>query len=229
MTHEFSYLLCPPERPLLIYNTKFDLRQYFLIVHHATGVCLWMYKKCYLKFSTKLYDPLNYKVAVHITNTAIQSKYSIDKHRSTKIPQSNEWSSDRFLTYLRAQKKLDLWHTKIYPAMKQNIITTVSESVNLTMIQPDHFQLYGCDFVIDDNYDPILLEINGLPILTSVICSTCLQDLAKGLLWMEWDRVLMRLNRNFINLVIIDTRENPLADTGHFEKIWEKKIENVGS
>lgn len=170
---------------MLIYNTKFDLRQYFLIVHHATGVSVWMYKMCYLKFSTKLYDPLNKKVSVHVTNTAIQSKYSIDKNRSSNIPQCNEWSSHRFLKYLKAQNKLNLWHKKIYPAMKRNIITTVSAAVDVSMLQPNHFQLYGCDFVIDDSYEPILLEINGCPILTSVICPICLQDLVKGLWQMD--------------------------------------------
>lgn len=167
---------------MLIYNTKFDLRQYFLIVHHVNGICLWMYKMCYLKFSTKLYDPLNYEESVHLTNTAIQSKYSIDKNRSTNIPQCNEWSSERFMRYLKSQDKLDLWHKKIYPAMKRNILATVSAAVDVSMIQPNHFQLYGCDFVIDDNFEPILLEINGFPILTSVICPTCLGDLVKGLL-----------------------------------------------
>lgn len=166
---------------MLIYNTKFDLRQYFLIVHHVTGVCLWMYKMCYLKFSTKLYDPLDFTVSVHITNTAIQSKYTIDKNRSTNIPQCNEWSSDRFLQYLKNQQKLHLWDEKIYPTMKKNIITIVSASLDLSMIQPNHFQLYGCDFMIDSNYEPVLLEINGFPTLTSVICSTCLKDLVKGL------------------------------------------------
>lgn len=170
---------------MLIYNTKFDLRQYFLIVHHVTGVSLWMYKMCYLKFSTKLYDPLNYKVSVHITNTAIQSKYIIDKNRSKSIPRSNEWSSDRFLQYLKSQQNLHLWDNKIYPAMKKNIITIVSAALELTLIQPNHFQLYGCDFVIDDNYEPVLLEINGFPILTSVICPMCLKDLVKGSLFMN--------------------------------------------
>ncbi|XP_037034971.1 tubulin glycylase 3B-like [Bradysia coprophila] len=191
------------ERPMLIYNTKFDLRQYFLLVHHATGIHLWMYKKSYLKFSTKLYDPLNYKVSIHITNTAVQSKYSIDKNRSRNIPQCNEWSSDRFLAYLNKQNKSTLWDNKIYPAMKQNIIATVSASVEFTVIQPNHFQLYGCDFVIDENHNPILLEINGFPTLTSVICAMCLEDLVK---------------------VIIDRREDPRADTGHFEKVWEMNL-----
>lgn len=141
-----------------------------------------MYKKCYLKFSTKLYDPLNYKVSVHITNTAIQSKYSVDKNRSRNIPQCNEWSSDRFLAYLNKENKSQLWDKSIYPAMKRNIIAIVSEAVDGTVVQPNHFQLYGCDFVIDENHNPVLLEINGIPILTSVICAMCLQDLVKGLL-----------------------------------------------
>lgn len=171
---------------MLIYNTKFDLRQYFLVVHHVRGVSLWMYKMCYLKFSTKLYDPLNYKVAVHVTNTAIQSKYTVDRNRSTNIPNCNEWSSDRFLQYLKNQQNLNMWHKKIYPGMKKTIITTVSAALDSSMIQPNHFQLYGCDFVIDNNYEPVLLEINGCPILTSVICPMCLKDLVKGSLFIDF-------------------------------------------
>lgn len=166
---------------MLIYNTKFDIRQYFLITHHVSSrVRLWMYKMCYLKFSTKLYDPLSYKVCVHITNTAVQCKYVIDKDRSKCIPQCNEWSSEQFLRYLRINEKSDLWESKMYPAMKENIITTVSTSLDSSTLQPNHFQLYGCDFVIDESHEPILLEINGVPILTSVICSKCLADVVKG-------------------------------------------------
>lgn len=137
---------------------------------------------CYLRFSSKLYDPLNSEVSVHVTNTAVQKKYIVDKKRSTKIPQCNMWSSNQFLEYLRKQNKLELWNKKIYPAMKENTITIVSSALDISMIQPNHFQLYGSDFMIDDDYEPVLLEINGQPNLGSVICPTTLADLVKGLL-----------------------------------------------
>lgn len=35
---------------------------------------------------------------------------------------------------------------------------------------------------------------------------------------------MIKINRNCANLVVIDTRENPSAETGHFEKIWEKTL-----
>lgn len=173
------------ERPLLIYNTKFDLRQYFLVTHKE-NIKVWMYKTCYFRFSSQEFSLVNWHESVHLTNHAIQKKYSNQKERSELLPVCNMWNLEQFKDYLRMVNKENEWTDHIYPAMKRNVLAAILATQEDCDLQKNCYELYGCDFMLTENLDPLLIEINCSPDLsgstqiTRKICSEVLEDLIKG-------------------------------------------------
>ncbi|KAJ8920802.1 hypothetical protein NQ315_004943, partial [Exocentrus adspersus] len=100
------------ERPFLIYNTKFDIRQWFLI-SSVVPLRIWMYKRCYLRFSSQTYNLRKLHESIHLTNNSIQCRYQ----KSTKdiaLPSYNMWDSTQFQNYLsgKSQISVTLTHLK---------------------------------------------------------------------------------------------------------------------
>ena len=174
------------ERPLLIYGTKFDIRQYFLVINKWSSVKIWMYRVCYLRFSSQSFDLTNLNESVHLTNHCIQKRFKIDEKRNPKLPACNMWDLKEFQNYLKSIDMCTVWADSIYPCMKKNFCASVIASTNDCDLQQNCFQLYGCDFMILDNFETVLLEINSCPDLsastpiTKRICADVMEDTIKG-------------------------------------------------
>ncbi|GAB0100929.1 Tubulin glycylase 3A [Sergentomyia squamirostris] len=195
------------ERPLTIHNTKFDIRQWFLITS-VQPMVIWMYKESYLRFSSQEYNLLNYHESVHLTNHAIQKKY-VNGQRDERLPQENMWDCHTFQAYLRMIGKLELWEERIYPGMQRAIIGSMLASQDNMDRRPNTFELFGADFMVSEDFYPWLIEINSSPDLgsttsvTARLCPQCLEDTIK---------------------VVVDRRNDPKADTGAFELIYRQNI-----
>ena len=83
----------------MIYNTKFDIRQWF-VVTDWNPLTVWFYKDCYLRFCSQEYTLKDFNEAIHLSNNAIQCNYE-NGQRSDKLPDENMWTSDDFQDYLR--------------------------------------------------------------------------------------------------------------------------------
>ncbi|CAG7731388.1 unnamed protein product [Allacma fusca] len=194
------------ERPLLIFNTKFDIRQWFL-VSDWNPLTVWVYKESYLRFCSQQYTVHDLQPSVHLCNNAIQSNYKNDPERSKILPKENMWDHYTFQAYLKSQDKPDLWDSVIYPGMKKAILGVLLASNEDIMIRKNSFELYGADFMLATDFLPWLIEINAGPSLaytTSVtqrLCRQVMGDVIK---------------------VVIDRREDLNADTGMFELIYKQ-------
>ncbi|KAB0797593.1 hypothetical protein PPYR_08586 [Photinus pyralis] len=196
------------EKPLLIYQTKFDIRQWFMVTS-VQPLHIWMYGECYLRFSTQIFNLENFHESLHLTNHAVQCKYANYTQRDKSLPEQNMWDSNIFKNYLKDIGKPTVWDDIIFPGLRENIIGTMLACQDTMDRRANTFELYGADFMLGEDFQPWLLEINSCPDLspstnvTRRMCPQCLQDVVK---------------------VMIDNRRNPSADTGQFRLVYKQNL-----
>lgn len=194
------------ERPLLIFNTKFDIRQWFLI-SSASPLIIWMYKECYLRFSSQTYNLRKLHESIHLTNNSIQSRYQ-NASRDITLPSYNMWDSNQFRNYLSNIGYPDIYQRVIYTGMKEGITAAVLMHQDKIDKRKNCFELYGADFMLTEDFKPWLIEINSSPALTpstpitSRMCPQVLDDVIK---------------------VVVDYAANNKSSTGKFELIYKQK------
>lgn len=115
----------------------------------------------------------------------MQSYYR--KDRAQGVPEECMWDFVQFKQYLKTIDQSHLWHTFIYPTMCETMLTILLESFkHSTPNKKLAFQLLGADFVLTENFEPWLVEINSNPGLnptTSIITrivTNLLKDIIKG-------------------------------------------------
>ncbi|XP_017134449.1 tubulin glycylase 3A [Drosophila elegans] len=195
------------ERPLILFQTKFDIRQWFLITN-TQPLVVWFYRESYLRFSSQEYSLSNHHESVHLTNYAIQKKYTNGK-RDKRLPSENMWDCYSFQAYLRQIGKYNMWLERIFPGMRKAIVGCMLASQENMDRRPNTFELFGADFMICENFYPWLIEINSSPDLgattsvTARMCPQCLEDVVK---------------------VVIDRRTDPKADMGNFELAYRQVV-----
>ncbi|XP_012281705.1 tubulin glycylase 3A [Orussus abietinus] len=209
------------ERPLLVRNTKFDIRQWYLVTS-TFPLTIWLFKEGFLRFSSKHYTFSTYHEAIHICNTAIQEKYDDEKRRRRKRGgpeerveaesiRDQEWDCQKLNEYLKsAGYKGEPYFDEIYPKMSQAIVLTMLASQEYMDRRRCSFELYGADFMVMDDLTVWLIEINTNPRMhppslkiTQRLYSEVLDSLVK---------------------VILDVPIDPTADTGGFELAYRQHV-----
>ncbi|KMQ98084.1 tubulin--tyrosine ligase-like protein 8 protein [Lasius niger] len=198
------------ERPLLIHNTKFDIRQWF-IVTCAQPLTLWMYRESYLRFCSQKFSLDDFHESIHLCNHAIQCKYNNCGDRDPALPTDNMWDATTFKEFLKSQGHGDAWDELIYPGMKQGLVGSLLASQEAMDRRKNSFELYGADFMIMEDFSVWLIEINSHPDMsystsvTTRLCRQVMEDTIK---------------------VVVDFREDKNANTGDFELAYKQRMPN---
>ena len=148
------------ENPLLYKGRKCDMRIWVLLTHQMK---VYLFKEGHLKTCSIQYDPNSKDAFSHITN------YSFQKYNDNfqKFEKGNE------VPFFEFQKFID----EKYPEKKYNIyidlIDKLKEIINISMRSAKdkinkngrnyQFEIFGYDFMLDNDFNVYLIEINTNP------------------------------------------------------------------
>ena len=122
----------------------------------------YIFKEGHLKVSSINYDLDSNNSFIHITN------YSLQKFNKffSKYEKGNEVSFETFQQYINETYKKNInFKEIIYPQFIEIIKHTIKCSKNLINIynRQNCFELMGYDFLIDEDFNAFLIEINSNP------------------------------------------------------------------
>lgn len=150
------------ENPFLINNRKLNLRIYMLVTLHNGDVEVYLNKYGTCIYTNKDYDNKTDDFEMNITS------YNLN----TGIYNKNPLTLEQLRTYMN-DNNLD--HNKLFSDIKNSVvyfITAFKDQLGNDKFNKNFcFQVFGLDFILDENLKPYLLECNKGPEMKPKITS----------------------------------------------------------
>lgn len=159
------------EKPHLINNKKYDLRIYVLITSF-TPLKIFLFKDGLVRFASEEYTKGNKEnIFIHLTNYAVNKKNK-NYDKTDDDGSGSKWTITAYEKYFSDNNIhgiFPLIWEKVKTIVIKTLITAAEDSANYAKIYAKNdnslFELYGFDIIIDEEYNPWLLEVNVNPSL----------------------------------------------------------------
>ena len=198
------------ENPMLILRKKFDIRQWVLLTSW-NPVTAWFYERCYLRFGVEDFTIDNLKNKfIHLTNNSIQKNSEF--FEASEI-EGSMWHSEELAEYIREQTGSDLWEEKIKPKIKEIVMYSFECVQEVVDNRKNSVELYGFDIMIDEDYNPWLIEINSSPAMdySTPVTETLVKEVMEDAI-----KVIVDYN-------LASKKKKHKVDTGNFTKLCKTK------
>ena len=207
------------EKPLLYCDRKFDIRIWVLFTYiiKTNKFNAYVFKEGHLKASSEIFDINSLDLFIHLTN------YSVQKYNKnfSKIEIGNEISFDTF------QKELDKKNDGKINFRKdilEKIVKIIGITANIAKNKINEFnrkncfEIFGYDFILDENYNPFLLEINTNPGYeeSSPLIKMLVPRMIDDALRLTIDKVFERNDKNK------NISQFPVDNYTNEENMWQK-------
>ncbi|TNV82392.1 hypothetical protein FGO68_gene174 [Halteria grandinella] len=151
------------ENPLLVDGRKFDIRAYMLIV--CMKPYLVLYHPGYVRLSLNPYTSTSFTDKMtHLTNNSVQKNHPDYKSLKEKSIISIE-ALVKDLVERGLVQSADEYHSRVDNKIQEImrlVFVTIKDKLDRKF---GCFELYGFDFLIDENLNPFLIEANTNPAL----------------------------------------------------------------
>lgn len=215
------------EKPLLINKRKFDIRVWVLL---TADLKVYFFKEGYLRtscedFSLETEDIS--KTYVHLTNNAVQ-KYS---ENYGQFEDGNQLSFQDFQDYITkhyADSGISV-KENLVPKMKDWVITSF-KSAEDSLFQDNkrsQFELFGYDFIIDEDFKCWLIEINTNPCLeeSSRLLKKLIPRMVDDALKLTLDPIFKKKPKKTADAKEEEEETSdspfPVDDYPHTQNLWE--------
>ena len=157
------------ENALIVAKRKFDLRQWVLVTDW-NPLTVYFYDECYARFSVEEYnnqDSSMDNAFIHLVNNSIgKNSENFGKAATAEDGQEIEgfmWSCEMLSNYLKSMHGADYMNEKIRPRMKEIAKWSLMCASEMIEHRKNSWELYGFDFMVDDDFNAWLIEINSSP------------------------------------------------------------------
>ena len=146
------------DNPLLYKKRKFDIRCFALV---DSNLNVFFCREGHLKGSSELYDINNTNKFIHITNHSLQKKSSKFEY----YEYGNEMSYSDFKEFMKEEniplENFDKMIERMKFLVKISFKAVGSKLLRVTPVLC--FEIFGYDFILDNDFNPWILEINNNP------------------------------------------------------------------